>query len=173
MVNERKTETIVRSKLMAAGYFGGSQIVVEEQKSDSTRISTLLKRASKKGDGRGYPEFIISSNTYSDFLVVIECKADEAKHVSKAGGRYAEYAVDGVLLYAGFLSKEFDVLAVAVSGQTESSLRISHFLHLKGMPNAIEFPLEGILAFDEYRGKVTNSDIKVRQDYDAILAFSP
>ena len=172
MANERKTEAIVRSKLWAAGYFGDPTIVVEEQKSDSPRISKLLKRASKKGDGPGYPEFIISSHTYSDFLVVIECKADNTKHISATGDQFAEFAVDGVLLYADFLSKAFDVLAVAVSGETESSLRISHYLQLKGMPCATEFPLEDILPFDEYHDKVTHSEIKVRQDYDALLAYS-
>lgn len=172
MVNERKTEGIVRSKLADAGYFASEDIVVEEQKSDSPRIAKLVKYASKKGGGPGYPEFIISSRAHSDFLAVIECKADETKHISKEGDRYAEYAVDGVLLYASFLSKEFDVLAIAVSGQAESTLRVSYYLHLQGAAQAVEFPNAEFLSFDAYYDKMIRSDIKFRQDYDTLIAFS-
>ena len=92
--------------------------------------------------------------------------------LSKEGTRYADYAVDGVLLYADFLSKDFDVLAVAVSGQTESSLKVSHYLHLKGTDQAIEFPLAEILHFDEYYEKALHSEIKTQQDYNSLLAYS-
>ena len=172
VANERKTENLVRSQLRAADYYDDPDVRVEEQKSDYPRINKLLRRASKKGGGPGYPEFIISSETQSDFLIVIECKADETKHESKEGHRYAEYAVDGVLLYAEHLSKDFDVLAIAVSGETESALRISHFLHLQGEPEAVEFPLAGVMPFGEYRDKVIHSEAKERQDYDALLAYS-
>jgi len=172
MVNERKTESIVRTKLTDAGYFNSEDVLVEEQKSDFTRIAKLLKNASKKGGGPGYPEFIISSRAHSDFLIVIECKADEANHISKEGDRYTEYAVDGVLLYASFLSKEFHVLAIAVSGQTESALRVSHYLHLQGASQAVEFPIAEFLSFDSYYDKVLRSDVRFRQDYDALIAFS-
>ena len=172
MVNERKTENLIRSRLRRTGYFDDPDARVEEQKSEFPRINKLLQRASKKGDGAGYPDFIISSGAHADFLIVMECKADETKHLSANGDRYAEYAVDGVLLYADFLSKDFDVLAIAVSGETESTLRISHHLHLKGAPKALDFPLAEILSFDGYYEKVNHSDIKVRQNYDALLAYS-
>jgi hypothetical protein len=42
------------------------------------------------------------------------------------------YAVDGVLHYAKNLSKDFDIIAIAVSGQTETELKISHFTWFKG-----------------------------------------
>ena len=172
MVNERKTETIVRSRLRGAGYFDDADIAVEEQKSDYLRIAKLLKTASKKGSGPGFPEFIISSRTHSSFLIVVECKGDAAKHISTDGNKYSEYAVDGVLLYASYLAKEFDVLAIAVSGQTESTLRISHYLHLRGAGQAIEFPLASILPFTDYHDQVLHSEAKFRQDYDELIAFS-
>ena len=172
MFNERKTETIFRSRLQDAGNYHSADVRVEEQKSDFPRIHKLLRSASKKGDGAGYPDFIVSSEKRSDFLVIIECKADETKHVSEEGNRYAHYAVDGVLLYADFLSKEFDVLAIAVSGQTESSLRISHYLQLRGSSKAIEFPLTEILHFDEYYEQVAHSEIKTQQDFGSLLAYS-
>jgi type I restriction enzyme M protein len=111
MVNERKTEIITRqhfSKFL-------NKINIEEQSSDNPKIDKLLKTASKKGSGKGYPEFIISYKTNPDLLIVIECKADIRKHESKNRDKYSEFAVDGALLYASYLSKSFDVLAIAVS----------------------------------------------------------
>ena len=105
MANERKTETITRehfSKFL-------DSIDIEEQRSDNPKIDKLLKTASKKGGGKGYPEFIISYKTNPDLLIVIECKADITKHESKDHNKYSEFAVDGVLLYASYLSKAFDV----------------------------------------------------------------
>ena len=54
MANERKTEIITRdhfSKFL-------DSIYIEEQRSDNPKIDKLLKSASKKGGGKGYPEFI-------------------------------------------------------------------------------------------------------------------
>ena len=127
MAHERKTENIVRS------HFDKFKdvLVIEEQASDNAKIDKILKTASKKGSGKGKPEFLITFNKNSDLLIVIECKADIKKHESANRDKYADFAVDGVLLYASYLSKDFDVLAIAVSGETTQRLRISHFLHLK------------------------------------------
>jgi type I restriction enzyme M protein len=175
MPNERKTETLVRNRLEKAGYFRTHDVIVEEQQSDSPRIDKLLKHASKKGQQKGYPEFIITSTTVSDFLIVIECKADATKHISKTRNKYADYAVDGALLYASFLSKEFDVLAIAVSGDSVATLRMSHYFYLRGATEPVE-PVEllsdTILPFAEYHTKFLHSDIKFRQDYDVLLSYS-
>jgi len=172
MANERKTEALVRKRLEQCGFFKDGNLCVEEQQSDSPRIDKLLKNASKKGQFKGYPEFIICSKSYSDFLIVIECKADAKKHVSKTLDHYSDFAVDGALLYASFLSKEFDVLVIAVSGETETSLRISHFLHLRGAAQHVEFDADEILPFDDYYKKYIQSPVKFRQDYDALLNYS-
>jgi len=71
--------------------------------------------------------------------VVIECKAKPTRHASATLDRDAEYAVDGALLYASFLSKEFDVLAIGVSGQSNSTYRISHYFHPRGAQKAVEY----------------------------------
>jgi len=126
MANERKTEKIVRSHFDKYT----DVIKIEEQSSDIPKINKLLKFASKKGGGKGRPEFIITFNKPDNFLIVVECKADITKHESTSRDKYSEYAVDGALLYASFLSKEYDVLAIAVSGETEQQLNVSHFLHL-------------------------------------------
>ena len=172
MPNERKTEALVRKRLDKCGFFKDGNLSVEEQKSDSPRIDKLLKNASKKGKAKGYPEFIIFSKAYSDFLVVIECKADATKHISQTRDKYSDYAVDGVLLYASFLSREFDVLAIAVSGETEATLRISHYLHLRGAEQSVEFQADEILPFDDYHKNYLHSEVKFRQDYNALLSYS-
>ncbi len=173
-MNERKTEDLVDKRLRQKDYYlPDSNLVVEKQKSDTPRLQKLLARASKHGDGVGKPEFLIRSTRRLDFLVVIECKASPRKHVSATLDRYADYAVDGVLLYASHLSKEFDVLAIAVSGQDERSLRISHYLHLRGETKPVEYAAaRDIVRFEEYYQAFIHSDVKFRQDYRALLDYS-
>ncbi|QWR78344.1 HsdM family class I SAM-dependent methyltransferase [Candidatus Magnetomonas plexicatena] len=168
MVNERKTEGIVRSHFEKFR----DHIEIEEQSSDNPKIDKLLKTASKKGSGKGFPEFIITLKENSDLLIVIECKADLTKHESLNRDQYSEYAVDGALLYASYLSKEFDVLAIAVSGQTIQQLKVSHFLQLKGSKKAIPFFGDKLLSANDYLDGYLKSDEKLIQDYNILLDFT-
>jgi len=168
MANERKTEIITRdhfSKFL-------DSIYIEEQRSDNPKIDKLLKSASKKGGGKGYPEFIISYKTNPDLLIVIECKADVTKHESKDRDRYADFSVDGVLLYASYLSKGFDILAIAVSGETKQSLKVSHFLHLRDEKKATPIFGDKFLSVDDYLKGYLASPEKFRQDYNSLLDFT-
>ena len=168
MGNERKTENIVRKYFVK---FEGI-IDIEEQKSDSPRINKLLKTASKTGDGRGRPEFIISYIANSDLIIVIEYKPNITKHESINRDRYSDYAVDGALLYASHLAKDFDVLAIAVSGETKRELKVSHFLHLKGERKATEIFDNKLLPPDDYLKGYSGSPQKSRQDYKTLLDFA-
>lgn len=168
MANERKTENIVRDHFKK--YM--DTIVVEEQMSDMPKIKKILSTASKSGLGRGCPEFIIQYKGNPDLLVIIECKADVAKHESKDHIQYKDYAVDGALLYSSYLSKEYDVLSIATSGEDERTLRVSHFLQLKGEKKAIEKFSNKLLAPDDYLEGYLKSPEKFRQDYDKLLSFS-
>lgn len=131
MANERKTENIVRQLLREQGYYDNDNIIVEEQQSDSAKVQKLLKTASKAGKGQGYPEFIIRFVNDPLKIIVVECKASTKYHQSKDKKQYAQYAVDGALLYAEYLKNDFDVIAIAVSGETEREVKISNFLWLK------------------------------------------
>lgn len=131
MANERKTEAIVRKLLKENGYYSDDNIIIEEQSSDNPKIDKLLENASKSGEGKGYPEFIISFLNRPDDLIIIECKADTTKHESVDRKQYKDFAVDGVLLYASHLKNQFNVVAIGVSGETEREVKISHFLWLK------------------------------------------
>ncbi len=168
MANERLTESIVRKHFET--YV--SDMVIEEQASSNPRIHKLLARASKQGDGGGYPDFIITCNSNPHFVIVVECKASVEKHKSNTGKEFAEYAVDGVLLYASYLSKDFDILAIAVSGSPKSSLRVSHFLQLKGNTGYSEIFGSKLLPVNDYLDGYIKSPEKYRQDYDALLKFA-
>lgn len=133
MANERLTEGLVRDHFKDDPVF--SSIQWDEQKSSIKLIDELLSSASKnnadtqffKKKKHGYPEFIISFPTNSNYLIVVECKALTTKHESIGRNNPKDYAVDGVLHYASFLSKEFNVVAIAVSGETKSELKVSNF----------------------------------------------
>ncbi|MFH1030797.1 MAG: N-6 DNA methylase [bacterium] len=167
-MNERKTEHLAREHF--AKFL--DSICIEEQRSDNPKIDKLLKTASKKGGGKGYPEFIISYKINPDLLIVVECKADVTKHKSKDRDKYSDFAVDGALLYASYLSKGFDVLAIAVSGETKQSLKISHFLHLRGEKKATPIFGDKFLSVDDYLNGYLKSPEKFRQDYNSLLDFT-
>src|SRR3989344_6660734 len=160
--NEKWTENFVRKRLASVGITDEGGFVVDEQKSDNPRVEKLLKSASKSGNSVGKPEFLIShKKANKDFLIVIECKALTKNHVSETRDQYKDYAVDGVLLYASHLAKEFNVIAVAVSGQLESALKISTFLHPKGALSAAVLrdennaPIVDIISWDTYIDRAT------------------
>lgn len=127
-MNERKTEDIVRDHFKNDPLF--NILKFEEQKSSNKKINDLLQEASKSGKGIGKPEFIITfPSSNMNYLIVIECKASCSYHQSKNLDNPKDYAVDGALHYAKKLSKGFDVIAIAVSGQTTDELMVSHYLY--------------------------------------------
>jgi len=170
--NERITEDIVRKHFEKDIQGSKVRYLIEEQKSKKEKIDKYLKNASKKGAKRGYPDFIISNDYDPDFIIVIECKADITKHQSQTLDRYSEYAVDGALLYASYLSKEFDVLAIGVSGEDEQELKVSHYLYLKGKDQPIPFAGGKLLSVDNYYDAYIKSDAKLKQDLDELLDYS-
>ncbi len=130
MANERLTEEIVREHFRNDALF--KSVKLEEQRSISKAISQLLAGKSKTGGkGMGAPEFIVTFPTDSRFLILVECKASPAFHESAGRNKAKDYAVDGVLHYAKALSANYDILAIAVSGETKEELLVSHFLWKK------------------------------------------
>jgi type I restriction-modification system DNA methylase subunit len=132
MANEQKTENLVRTLLSQQGYTNDENIIIEQQSSDNRKIDKLLKNASKSGNGKGFPDFIITFKDNPKNLIVIECKASVKHHESKDRKQYKDYAVDGVLLYASYLKDDFNVMSIAISGETEREVKLSHFLWLQG-----------------------------------------
>lgn len=179
-VSERKTETLVRDQLRALGYNQPDNgITVEEQKSEIAKVKTLLSKASKNSKGNaGYPEFIISNNKDTVFLIVFECKPDVKKHVSVNRDKPVEYAVDGALHYAKHLAKHYTVLAVAVTGVTESAMKVSNFLipaggtQAKELVNESGIPVTEIISYDNYYRLASFDPDVAKKRHSDLLAFS-
>lgn len=103
------------------------------------KIEKLLKQAggkpkecnlddySKGGNGKAKPEFVVTFNDDINTIIVIECKNFVKKHQSEDLNKPNGYAVDGVLYYAKFLKKEYNVIAVAISGTSVSNMKVDTF----------------------------------------------
>jgi hypothetical protein len=104
--------------------------------------------------------------------MVIECKADTKFHESEEKDSPVQYAVDGVLLYGEKLAKSYNVIALAVSGQTEKELRISSFLFLKGQKMYRDLELATILSLQEYETIIRKDPEQEKKNYAELLKFS-
>lgn len=126
---------------------------------DYNWLSAVFEKASKNQsmENKGTPDFIVTKDN-SNIIVVIECKAKTSDHSKysdlddyKANGfgtsyDTAKYAIDGALWYASFLSDKYDVIAIAVSGQTLMENRITSFVWPKnGDVLDIELLSDGLL----------------------------
>ncbi|MGR5269747.1 HsdM family class I SAM-dependent methyltransferase [Vibrio astriarenae] len=180
MSNERITERLFWSKLEKLGLTADNRCIIEEQKSKNPKINNLLKNASKRGGkGSGRPEVIIQHGNYPDLLIVVEAKAEISDHVSATLDRYADYAVDGALLYGSYLAKEFDVICVAVSGQTESELTTSVYFYPKGSAKAnplinhqTKVEVQECLTFEEFDRIIHHSPEKELIEYKEVMDFA-
>ncbi|PKL72578.1 methyltransferase [Candidatus Kuenenbacteria bacterium HGW-Kuenenbacteria-1] len=168
MKNERDTENIVRDHFKKYS----DDIILEEQSSKNLKIQKLLNTASKSGNGKGFPEFIIQYKNNSDLLIVVECKFDILKHQSETKKEAKDYAVDGVLLYSSYLAKDYDVISIAVSGADIKELKVSHFLQMKGEKNSVEIFSNKLLLAKDYLEGYIKSPEKFRQDFNNLLDFS-
>ena len=195
--NERKTENIVREELRKCGFYNSAaNIQVEEQKSHIEDVRFLLKTASKSGGGGGgAPEFIVSSSENPDFLLIIECKASTSDHASakvkkiinrkdfdesnqEKVKRTQKYAADGVLHYAKFLSKKFNVICVAVSGETKESAIASSYLwprnllKPKGLVSKSGAELLNIIPWNDYIEHATFDPSIQKLRFDELMDFA-
>ncbi len=104
-------------------------------------FSTASKKQTYKT--KGTPDYTVVKEN-SGLIIVIECKPTVDNHMNLSdpkdyrihgcGGpaETVKYAVNGALWYASFLKDEYDVIAIAVSGQTKSECRVTSFVFPKG-----------------------------------------
>lgn len=131
MGNERITEGFVRDHFNNDPLLNA--IKIEEQKTTVPKAKKCLSKASKNQTGNiGFPEFIITVPSLPDDIIICECKADKKFHASKGKDNPVSYAVDGALHYSKFLSSDFNVISLAVSGEEEGRLKISSFYQKQG-----------------------------------------
>lgn len=149
MANETITDDYVRDHFRDDALF--TSIKFERQKSKIKQVADLLKGKSKKGKGgNGKPDFIISFPSNSKYLIVGECKPSPTRHRSENLDKPVDFAVDGVLHYAKYLKEEYNVLAIAVSGELEHEMVVSHFYWKKGNREYSELSDSKLLAIDDY-----------------------
>ncbi|WP_222039236.1 hypothetical protein [Enterococcus faecium] len=171
-VSETETEWLFKDLLKENGYLDSDELIIEfKDATSSEKLKKLLKGASKVGNGRGIPDFIIRSYRYPDIIFLIETKADTAFHESNNRDKYKDYAVDGVLLYSSFVSKEFDVLSIALSG-TKDNYNVSAFWQLKGTDNVEEVNSDKLLSYSNYLRLILESDIAFNRDYNKLLSYA-
>lgn len=171
-ISETETEWLFKDLLEEKGYFDNEEIIIEfKDATASEKVKKLLSNASKKGSKKGIPDFILRSYKYPDIIFLVECKADIRSHESKNRDKYGEYAVDGVLLYSSFVSKEFDVLSIALSGST-NNYEISAFWQLKGTDDIKEVESNNLLTYDNYLRVILESDEAFHRDYSRLLSYA-
>jgi SAM-dependent methyltransferase len=195
--NERKTENIVRDEFRRLGFYDpDADIQVEEQKSNIDEVKKLLKAGSKSGGGgAGAPEFIISAPSSPDFLLVVECKAAIKDHISDSAAqllagqtideddelkakRVQRFAVDGALHYAKYLSREFNVITLGISGEAKKSALISTYLWPKGAtkPKALRAKggavIDGFIPWADYIENATFDPTVQKLRFDELMSFA-
>ena len=108
---------------------------------DYNWLTDVFAKASKKQslDNKGTPDFMVVKDNLN-VILVIECKANTANHSRfsdiedyKSLGYGSpddteKYAIDGALWYASFLSDRYDVVAIAISGQSILESRVTSFV---------------------------------------------
>lgn len=168
--NERITEDIVREKFKQNKKTCPSARI-EEQLTKNPILEKLLQTASKSGEGKGKPEFIVTFSNIKDFVILVECKSNPKYHESKELNKFKKYAVDGILLYSQYVSKEFNVVAMAVSGENRRELKVSSFLQLKGEKYK-RLEQEKILSFEECIRILKSDPDKQRKDISELMKYS-
>ena len=137
MSNEKITEDFVRAHFKADPLF--SAIRLDEQQTPVAKARRCLSKASKNLTGkRGFPEFIITIPALPDDIIVVECKAEAKLHRSADLQSPSMFAVDGVIHYSKFLSQEYNVISLAVSGEDLSKLSISSFFQKRRETDIVE-----------------------------------
>ena len=198
--SEEKTKGFVAEKLKSIPNYPSSQNTevngVTWFKEDSYKgtpydwLSGVFATASKKQTrkSKGTPDFTVVK-TDSNVIVVIECKGSPEKHSSLDNveefavhgfGTPEEtegYAVNGALWYASFLSDNYDVIAIGVSGQMYATAKVTSFVWPKGSSIAdIEIIEDGVLAtrlvsIDDYEkdvdialGRLAATEAEIRKE---------
>lgn len=154
---EVKTDLWVWKLLEEAG------ISLDAQGSEIKEINDALKTASKSGTGNvGYPEYC---GVVKDFLLVIEDKADTAKHlkydvqgcISTERKDVTGYAVNGALFYARHLVAHTGykkAFAIGVSGDAKrhhiSPLYVDETEYVRELPQVESFISFNEQNIDEY-----------------------
>lgn len=182
MANERITEDLVENELRRLGYYDEPErIFVEKQQSVIEPIRKALSKASKNTKAKtrkaGYPEFIITSPDTPDMVVIVECKAETKFHESTEQNKPKDFAVDGAIHYARFLTDRYTVIAIAVSGSASNNLT-SIYVMTKGEthPRPLYSPqgaqITEIIPLDDlFKAAAFDPSVQAKREKD-LISFS-
>ena len=163
----------VKIDLWVARQLDDSKIKYDAQGSDVKEINDALQSASKRGTGNAvYPEYVA---VVKDFVIVIEDKADLAKHqrltstgiLSVDQKDIADYAVNGAYFYAKHIAQNSSfhkIFAIGVSGDEKHHISPKYVQTIESKPVS-----EWIIAVGKHEGFIPSEQwIEVQELLDAI-----
>lgn len=148
MANERNTEQLTLKAFEAVlGQNDGYKLFAQKIPNEFTLINQALSEAggkpeiceiddfTKGGNGQGMPEFIAIFNDDKDTIFICECKKESNALQSANLNKPKKYALDGVIYYAKFLQKHFNVIALAVAGTDINKIKTKALYFPKALQN--------------------------------------
>lgn len=166
-LNERLTEKLFEDYLLKQGITQENGWKIEFQKSDNPKLSFISKTG--KG-GVGSPEFIITKQGCSNFVIIVEAKALTEKLVKLAKNRISlsqaninPYAVNGAYHYAKNVSNDYNVLFIGCAGDESDFTHNMYFLK----QNADDYVEVNNHSLSDLNKDFRNTVIEFAQLYDS------
>lgn len=157
-MSEKATENMLYERMKSLGYTKENNIYEHYIDGENAPLTELLKTASKKGTNKpGRPDLLFYKPG-SDMVIVCECKESKSKHKSKDSNKPADYAVDGVIHYMETLSKDYNVIGIAMSGTKDP--RYSIFKGKKSEDDFLEMTKPEVLSWEDFEKAVNNDPVK-------------
>ena len=172
-----------KTDLWVHGLLQDADVQLEPQGSTIHEINEALKTASKNGSGKvGFPEYV---GVIKDFIIVIENKADLAKHIklntknviSLVVKDVKDFAVNGALFYGQHLAQNTSykkIIAFGISGDEKkhkiSPIFIDETEYYRELPE-----VESFISFNEqniseyYIREVLQEDTDTEKELAEIL----
>lgn len=126
---------------------------------EKSAISKNYGFKSKKGTGyKGYPDFLREEK---DYLIVVECKADTKDHVQ---------AEDETKHYISNVSKKYNVIGIAVSGQSATDLKVTHFISVLGGKSPEDINIKNLLKLPELSSVFIDKSTKI--NYSNLISYA-
>lgn len=166
------TRKLFRTLCEKVGYSASD---ITDEKAPRGDIAFLLENAKKNGDGgEGRPDFFITKEN-DNRLIIVEAKGDVKYHMSKFfpnpidsdiksffenhNKQIVNYACDGIIWYMSFLSKQYNIIGIAISGQ-EDNYKIDTFYWGCKEKSYQNLNIHNIRSFDNYFDCVSNLKAK-------------
>lgn len=147
----QKSETVTENIFRA---FYGVDTFIEK-----SAISKDYGFVSKKGTGyKGYPDFLREEK---DFLIVVECKASVKDHDS---------AESEVKHYMGNVSKKYNTVGIAVSGQNTTELKVSFFINIINGKTVQNLNVSNLLSLQDIIDSYTDNSVKI--NYSNLISYA-